>query len=201
MTWAARRSAVVAVLTFAFALLLPQVAAPWPPGTGLNDATAATATTSERGYDPARQHVGASASAAVSGAGDSTAAGHRARVRTLGSAVDAGTGIAAEGASGFVGRKGVTKTFDDGSSASYGGEMRVPRGTNAPGEVGGRQYSGHAFDQMQGRGIPSSVVDDAITSGQNLGGGIFYSSANNVSVVVNSQGRVITVGYGQFKPR
>lgn len=61
-----------------------------------------------------------------------------------------------------------------------------------------------AFDQMQGRGISPSVVDDAIANGLNLGGdgaSIFYSEANNISVVVNSEGRVITVGYGMFKPR
>jgi hypothetical protein len=113
--------------------------------------------------------------------------------------------LAAEDASGFVGRKGVTKVFDDGSSASYGGEINVPRGTNASGSVGGRSYSGHAFDQMQGRGITPSVVDDAINDGVMFSGAdgssIFYSSANNISVVVNSDGRVITVGYGQFKPR
>ena len=60
-------------------------------------------------------------------------------------------------------------------------------------------------DQMQGRGITPSVVDDAINDGVMFSGAdgssIFYSSANNISVVVNSDGRVITVGYGQFKPR
>lgn len=77
-----------------------------------------------------------------------TAAGRQASAVSRASAVAAAPRVAAEDASGFVGRKGVTKVFDDGSSASYGGEIRIPRGTNAPGEVGGRPYSGHAFDQM-----------------------------------------------------
>lgn len=116
------------------------------------------------------------------------------------------SGVAAEtGATNFVGRKGVTKFFDDGSHASYGGEISIARGTNAPGVVNGRSYSGHAFDQMQGRGITPSVVDDAVGSGLMSRGAdgsrIFYSSENNISVVVNSDGRVITVGYGAFKPR
>lgn len=109
------------------------------------------------------------------------------------------------GATNFVGRKGLTKHFDDGSSASYGGEINIARSTNAPGVVNGRSYSGHAFDQMQGRGVTPSVVDDAIGSGAMSRGAdasrIFYSSENNISVVLNSDGRVITVGYGAFKPR
>ena len=110
----------------------------------------------------------------------------------------------AAGASGFVGRKGATKAFDDGSSAAYGMQLKVQKGANVAGEVGGHQYSGHAFDQMQARGITPTVVDDAISTGVNLGGtgtSIFYSEANNISVVVNSKGAVITVGYGRFKPR
>lgn len=172
-------------------------------GTASGTFTAAVDTASGPVGSAAATRVGASTiglASFVGAAGNIAAGQRRDDVLPQPGSVSA-TSVAAEDASGFVGRKGVTKTFDDGSSASYGGEMRVPRGTNAPGEVGGRQYSGHAFDQMQGRGITPSVVDDAITSGQNLGGGMYYSSANNVSVVVNSQGRVITVGYGQFKPR
>lgn len=40
-------------------------------------------------------------------------------------------GVAAEsGATSFVGHKGVTKFFGDGSHASYGGEISIGRGTN-----------------------------------------------------------------------
>jgi filamentous hemagglutinin len=64
--------------------------------------------------------------------------------------------------------------------------------------------AGHTVDRMQGRGIPPSVVNDAISNGQVVGRSgdttIHYSPENNVSVVVNSDGRVVTVGYGQFKP-
>lgn len=84
--------------------------------------------------------------------------------------------------------------------------MDVRRGTNAAGEVNGRPYSGHAFDQMQGRGITPSVVDDAIENGQVLGRSagdrvIHYSQPSNVSVVVAPDGRVITVGFGRFRPK
>lgn len=51
-----------------------------------------------------------------------------------------------------------------------------------------------------------TVVDDAISNGQVFRSvdettSVHYSSANNISVVTNSQGQVVTVGYGQFKPR
>jgi hypothetical protein len=35
-----------------------------------------------------------------------------------------------------------------------GNPIDVKPGTNQPGSVGGRDYIGHAFGQMQGRGIP-----------------------------------------------
>lgn len=148
---------------------------------------------------------GASCTVPSTGLAARTAQGAGVLAGFIVAAPGAGARVAAEDASGFVGRKGVTKVFDDGSLASYGGEINIPRGTNASGAVGGRPYSGHAFDQMQGRGITPSVVDDAINdrvmvSGAD-GSSIFYSSANNISVVVSSDGRVITVGYGQFKPR
>ena len=39
-----------------------------------------------------------------------------------------------------------------------GNPMNVKRGTNSPEVINGRKYTGHALDQMQGRGIPSSVA-------------------------------------------
>ncbi len=44
-------------------------------------------------------------------------------------------------------------------------QMRVRPGTNSPAVIGGRQYSGHALDRMQERGIMPSVVEHAIRTG------------------------------------
>ena len=82
--------------------------------------------------------------------------------------------------------------------------IEIRPGTNAPGEIAGRPYSGHALDRMQGRGIPPSAVEDAITNGGSVAGRggttIHYSPGNHISVVVGRNGRVVTVGYGRFKP-
>jgi hypothetical protein len=64
---------------------------------------------------------------------------------------------AASEANVVTGRVGSSQTFVDDAGVSrtvnYGGEMIVKPGTNAPGVVNGRAYSGHAFDQMQARGL------------------------------------------------
>lgn len=53
-------------------------------------------------------------------------------------------------------------------------------------------------------GLVPSVVEDAIANGQSAlgrsGARIFYSSENNISVVLNGDDGVVTVGYGWFKP-
>lgn len=41
-----------------------------------------------------------------------------------------------------------------------GNPLHIWDGTNRPGSVNDRDYSGHAFDRMQGRGIPPSAVED-----------------------------------------
>jgi len=109
--------------------------------------------------------------------------------------------VAANGATSPVGRKVVTKEFEDGVTTRYGWEMPVAPGANAPGVIGGRAYSGHALDQMQSRGFVPSVVEDTIglgVSAPSRGATVYYGSANNVSVVLNSNGRVITVSYGDL---
>ncbi len=84
-----------------------------------------------------------------------------------------------------------------------GSPMDVTPGTNSPGEVGGRQYTGHAFDQMQGRGIPPSAVDNAVQVGRASPDPIpgrtrHYDAGNNITVVTDtSSGRVITVVPGR----
>lgn len=84
-----------------------------------------------------------------------------------------------------------------------GSPMEVPRGTNAPGSVNGRDFSGHAFDEMQADGLTPSVVENTITNGAAKAGNtagttVYYDSVNKVSVVVNSAGKVITASRGSL---
>ena len=86
-------------------------------------------------------------------------------------------------------------------TGSRGHEMGVPPGTNSPDTISGRDYSGHALDRMQERGYTPSVVENAIGSGVpgpgNTPGTIKYVDAtNNISVVVNGTGGVVTVRGG-----
>jgi hypothetical protein len=79
-----------------------------------------------------------------------------------------------------------------------GNPMIIQPGTNAPTTIDNIDYSGHAIDQMQGRGIPSSVVKNTIKNGQQFstraGTTGYYEPVNNVRVITNSStGRVITV--------
>ncbi|ESS73629.1 hypothetical protein MGMO_15c00500 [Methyloglobulus morosus KoM1] len=78
-----------------------------------------------------------------------------------------------------------------------GGPMDVPRGTNAPTNIDGRDYTGHALDQMQGRGLTPTPVEDAIRNGQsspgNQPGTTVHSGDNGVTVVTGENGQVITV--------
>lgn len=72
---------------------------------------------------------------------------------------------------------------------------------NESANINGRDYSGHAIDRMQDRGIMPSVVQNTIDTGvatpSRKGTAVYYDSVNNVSVVVNAQGKVVTVKYGK----
>lgn len=46
-----------------------------------------------------------------------------------------------------------------------GNPIDVTPGTNDRQTIGDREYSGHALDQMQGRGVPPAVVEDSIANG------------------------------------
>jgi len=85
-----------------------------------------------------------------------------------------------------------------------GSPMDVPKGTNSPTEIGGREHGGHALDQMQGRGSPPSAVEDAITNGTRTpqtGGRIArYSPENNITVITENS-KVVTATYGRVSPR
>ena len=64
-----------------------------------------------------------------------------------------------------------------------------------------RSYSGHALDQMQNRGLTPSVIEEAIkrgsySIGKNPGTTAYYDMANDVTVILNAEGRVITSSYG-----
>ncbi|WP_249525476.1 DUF4258 domain-containing protein, partial [Fusobacterium nucleatum] len=69
--------------------------------------------------------------------------------------------------------------------------------------IDGMEFSGHALDRMQDRGIPISVVKEAIQYGEKINDGTrfkFYDSKNNISVVVEkNNGRIVTVEYGGKK--
>ncbi len=75
--------------------------------------------------------------------------------------------------------------------------MDIKDGTNPPTTIGGRDYSGHAQDRMQGRGVPPSAVEEAIENGTSTGSRgdttVHTDSRNGVQVVVNADGKVVTV--------
>jgi hypothetical protein len=85
-----------------------------------------------------------------------------------------------------------------------GSPMDVVRGTNAPTEINGISYGGHAIDEMQSEGFMPSVVQDAIQNGEESVGAsgrvAFYSQANNITVIMED-GRVVTVSSGMLKIR
>jgi RHS repeat-associated protein len=69
---------------------------------------------------------------------------------------------------------------------------------NAPTEVNGRTFTGHALDQMQNRGLTPSVVENTIQNGMPSPGNTpgttrFFDPVNNTTAIVDSaSGRVIT---------
>ncbi|NUL82785.1 MAG: DUF4258 domain-containing protein, partial [Armatimonadetes bacterium] len=76
-------------------------------------------------------------------------------------------------------------------------ERAIPAGQNLPGEVFGRRYTGHAFDQMQARGIYPSAVEEAINQGESVPGRagrtVFWDKSNGMAVVLEMDGTVVTV--------
>lgn len=80
-----------------------------------------------------------------------------------------------------------------------------PKGVpaNTPANISGRDYTGHALDQMQSRGIPPSAVENTVqhglpTPGNQPGSTVYYDPVNDLSAVVDTaSGRVITVHKGQ----
>ncbi len=86
-----------------------------------------------------------------------------------------------------------------------GSPFDIEPGINQPRTIGGREYSGHALDQMQGRGLTPSVVENTVQAGQSMPGKragttAHYDSVNNVTVITDTAtGRVITAAPGRIK--
>ena len=73
---------------------------------------------------------------------------------------------------------------------------------NSPTSINGRNYTGHAVDQMENRGIPHSAVENTIlfgtkSSSRQNSNSIFYEDTNNIKVILNERGDVVTVMYGK----
>jgi hypothetical protein len=90
---------------------------------------------------------------------------------------------------------------DDAVVLSHTPQLKSPpfqSARNAPATINGRQYSGHALDQMQNRGLTPSVIENVIATGRRFptrsGTAGFFDKANRLKVIVNSEnGRVVTV--------
>jgi hypothetical protein len=96
------------------------------------------------------------------------------------------------GRNGFLGHKGFEL-----KNASYQ-PLR-----NKPTNIQGRPYSGHALDQMQNRGFTPLEIEETIqrgshSVGKNPGTMAYYDSANDMTVILNTEGRVITISYGDI---
>jgi RHS repeat-associated protein len=78
-----------------------------------------------------------------------------------------------------------------------GSPLDVEPGTNDPANIDGRDYTGHALDRMQGRGVTPTPVEDTIQNGSsapgNTPGTTVYTGPNGLTVVTGSGGQVITV--------
>jgi hypothetical protein len=86
-----------------------------------------------------------------------------------------------------------------------GFELKNPKfqkGQNQPATINGQNYSGHALDQMQNRGITPSVVEETLKNGTQLAtrGNAYhiYDPKNNISVIINNETKnIITVRVGK----
>ncbi|NDC83636.1 DUF4258 domain-containing protein [bacterium] len=69
--------------------------------------------------------------------------------------------------------------------------------------INGREYSRHALDQMQNRGLVPSVVENTIQNGSSkpgnkAGATAHYDEVNNTTVITNAEtGKVITTRTGK----
>ena len=110
------------------------------------------------------------------------------------------TARASEGAGAPGGSTVLDEVVEPPASTPVGsrGAQREVVAANSPATIAGREYSGHALDRMQGRGLTPSVVDEAIqygvsTPGSRLGTTRYFDPANGITVIVDTvSGRVVT---------
>lgn len=101
--------------------------------------------------------------------------------------------------------RGSLETDPTGFKGSSGFELKNPKDQplrNEDSTIENREYSGHALDDMQNRGIMPSVVDNTIKNGISSADPIagrvrFYDPVNNVSVVTEGD-RIVSVRFGDF---
>jgi RHS repeat-associated protein len=76
-----------------------------------------------------------------------------------------------------------------------GSPLDVPRGSNPPARIGDRDFTGHALDQMQARGVTPTVVNDTIKRGVESAGrdGARIFKTDQLKVILNPSGSVKTV--------
>ena len=118
-------------------------------------------------------------------------------VMAVGCCAAQGGGSSAAG--GPVGRR--SKMMSDVDPSPHTPQHRNGPGQivqNRPGFVNKVEYSGHALDQMRNRGLVPSVVENAIATGSRAPGNlpgttVITDASNSVRVVINSNGKVITV--------
>lgn len=82
--------------------------------------------------------------------------------------------------------------------------MNVKKGTNSPQTINDINYTGHALDEMQSEGIVPSAVENTVKGSQGVHGKIpgttaHYDPVNNVTVIINAAGDVVTVSSGNIK--
>jgi len=101
-----------------------------------------------------------------------------------------------------VGEKGVSLVN---RGASFAGSKRLQfeyapyqEIRNQAAKINGRQYSEHALDRMQDRGLMPSCIENVLKTGRvspaDFPGGLeYYDSMNRLRVVVGERGKVITI--------
>ena len=151
-------------------------------------------------YNPDRENMAVVGNRARQGA--LAAASAAVQIATLpGGPAESAIAKAAEGgAAALEGAEeaGVIETGATTPVGRLGSPMEVTPGTNTATTINGTDFSGHALDQMQGRGYVPSVVQNTIENGTTFStraGTIgYYDAANNVRVIVNAQTEtVVTV--------
>ena len=107
----------------------------------------------------------------------------------------------AGGVNEVMGKRIIGKSNLSGFSGRSGFELRnatIQPIRNKTKIIDGMNFSGHALDKMQNRGIMPSVVKYVIQNGRSVksrtGTKSFYDSKNHVQVIINSQtNKIITV--------